>query len=70
MPHFPVNHPARPLYRVLAGLVGVYILVFGVVGRRRRPVGDPLFARDSTLGARAADQPRLRAHLGDLRGRS
>ena len=37
MAHFPVNHPARPLYRVLAGLVGLYILVFGVVGRRRRP---------------------------------
>ena len=32
MAHFPVNHPARPLYRVFAGLVGVYILVFGVLG--------------------------------------
>ncbi|MFJ8576874.1 DUF4383 domain-containing protein [Micromonospora sp. NPDC093277] len=32
MAHFPVNHPARPLYRVLAGLIGLYILAFGVYG--------------------------------------
>ncbi|SCF37511.1 protein of unknown function (DUF4383) [Micromonospora viridifaciens] len=30
--HLPVNHPARPIYRVLAGLIGVYILAFGVYG--------------------------------------
>lgn len=30
--HLPVNHPLRPLYRVLAGLIGVYVLVFGVLG--------------------------------------
>ncbi len=32
MVHLPVNHPARPIYRVLAGLIGVYILAFGVYG--------------------------------------
>jgi hypothetical protein len=30
--HFPVNHPLRPLYRILAGLVGCYTLVFGIAG--------------------------------------
>jgi hypothetical protein len=32
MAHIPINHPLQPLYRVLAGLCGVYVLVFGVVG--------------------------------------
>ena len=32
MAHFSVNHPARPLYRAFAALVGLYILVFGVIG--------------------------------------
>ncbi|MEV4488990.1 DUF4383 domain-containing protein [Micromonospora coxensis] len=53
MAHFPVNHPARPLYRVLAGLVGLYILVFGVWGVFQT-WGDPLFDRSSNwaLGLR------------------
>ncbi|MEU1751464.1 DUF4383 domain-containing protein [Micromonospora matsumotoense] len=53
MAHFPVNHPARPLYRVFAGLVGVYILVFGVLGVVQT-WGEPLFARGShwALGLR------------------
>jgi hypothetical protein len=53
MPHFPVNHPARPLYRVLAGLVGLYILVFGVWGVVET-FGDSLFDRGShwALGLR------------------
>ncbi|SCE81040.1 protein of unknown function [Micromonospora coriariae] len=53
MAHFPVNHPARPLYRVLAGLIGVYILVFGVWGVVQT-IGEPLFGRDSNwvLGLR------------------
>lgn len=42
--HFPVNHPARPIYRVLSGLVGLYILVFGVWGVAET-WGDPLFDR-------------------------
>src|SRR5258706_3048929 len=32
MSHYPVNHPLRPLYRVLSALAAIYILVFGVVG--------------------------------------
>jgi hypothetical protein len=32
MAHLPVNHPAQPVYRLLAGLVGIYILTFGIVG--------------------------------------
>lgn len=53
MAHFPVNHPARPLYRVFAGLVGVYILVFGVLGVVQT-WGEPFFARGShwALGLR------------------
>ncbi|MET8082540.1 DUF4383 domain-containing protein [Micromonospora sp. NPDC005197] len=53
MPHFPVNHPARPLYRVLSGLIGVYILVFGVWGVAET-IGDPLFDRGNhwALGLR------------------
>lgn len=30
--HLPVNHPLRRFYRVFAGLIGLYVLVFGVVG--------------------------------------
>ncbi|MGK5442321.1 DUF4383 domain-containing protein [Micromonospora sp. URMC 105] len=53
MAHFPVNHPARPLYRVIAGLVGLYILVFGVWGVFET-WGEPLFDRGShwALGLR------------------
>jgi hypothetical protein len=32
MAHNPVNHPARPIYRAIGGLVGVYLVIFGVVG--------------------------------------
>jgi hypothetical protein len=32
MAHLPVNHPARPFLRVLAVAIGLYILVFGIVG--------------------------------------
>ena len=28
--HLPVNHHLRPLYRVLAALCGLYVLVFGI----------------------------------------
>jgi hypothetical protein len=30
--HLPVNHPLRRFYRVLAGLIGLYVLVFGIFG--------------------------------------
>jgi len=32
MAHNPVNHPLRPLYRAVAGLVGLYLIAYGVVG--------------------------------------
>lgn len=49
MSHIPVNHPLQPLYRLLAGLAGVFVLVFGIVGVART-AGDPLFARgDDTV---------------------
>ncbi|MEV7227841.1 DUF4383 domain-containing protein [Polymorphospora sp. NPDC051019] len=44
MAHIPVNHPLRPLYRTIAGLVGAYVLFFGIVGVVRT-WGDPLFER-------------------------
>ena len=51
--HIPVNHPARPLYRVLAALSGLYILIFGVFGLVET-WDDPLFDRGShwVLGLR------------------
>jgi hypothetical protein len=42
--HLPVNHPLRPVYRVLAGLVGVYTLVFGIAGFAQTR-GSTLFAQ-------------------------
>jgi hypothetical protein len=53
MAHIPVNHPLRPVYRTFAGLIGAYILVFGVVGLIQT-WGDPLFDRGDvwTLGLR------------------
>ena len=32
MAHNPINHPLRPIYRLLALLAGAYLIVFGVVG--------------------------------------
>lgn len=32
MAHNPVNHQLRPLYRVLSALVGIYLILYGVVG--------------------------------------
>jgi hypothetical protein len=32
MAHIPINHPLRPLYRALSAIVGIYLIVFGVVG--------------------------------------
>jgi uncharacterized membrane protein len=53
MAHIPVNHPARPLFRLFAGLIGLYILIFGVLGVRET-WGHPLFDRGShwVLGLR------------------
>lgn len=48
MAHIPVNHPLRPFYRALAGLTGLYILMFGVVGIVRS-AGNGLFQRGDTM---------------------
>lgn len=32
MAHIPINHPLRSVYRALAFLIGLYLLVFGIVG--------------------------------------
>ena len=41
--HIPINHHLRRLYRVLTGLAGLYVLVFGIAGASRS-AGLPLFA--------------------------
>ncbi|WP_329104560.1 DUF4383 domain-containing protein [Micromonospora sp. NBC_01699] len=53
MAHIPINHPARTLYRVISGLVGLYILIFGIFGIVAT-AGQPLFGRDNdyALGLR------------------
>jgi hypothetical protein len=53
--HTPVNHHLRPLYRTLAALAGLYVLVFGIVGIVRSS-GLPAFEQDGlpwVLGLRA-----------------
>jgi hypothetical protein len=54
MAHYPVNHQLARFYRAVAGLIGAYILLFGIVGVTRT-WGDDLFAREDTwvLGLRA-----------------
>ncbi|WP_431914023.1 DUF4383 domain-containing protein [Micromonospora carbonacea] len=47
MAHTPVNHPARPIYRAIGGLVGLYFLAFGVLGLVAS-AGSDLFAQDDT----------------------
>ncbi|WP_229399863.1 DUF4383 domain-containing protein [Micromonospora okii] len=47
MAHTPVNHPARPIYRAIGGLVGLYFLVFGVLGIIAS-AGNDVFAQDDT----------------------
>lgn len=44
MSHIPVNHRLRPFYRGLAFLIGLYLLVFGIVGLIVS-WGDPFFDR-------------------------
>lgn len=48
MSHFPVNHRLRPLYRGLAVLIGLYLLVFGIIGAIAT-AGDPFFDRGDTV---------------------
>jgi Domain of unknown function (DUF4383) len=32
MAHNPVNHPAQPIWRAISGLIGLYLVIFGVLG--------------------------------------
>ncbi|NUT34525.1 MAG: DUF4383 domain-containing protein [Hamadaea sp.] len=48
MSHIPVNHRLRPLYRALAMLIGLYLLVFGIIGLIRT-WGDPFFDRGDVV---------------------
>jgi O-antigen/teichoic acid export membrane protein len=55
MAHIPINHHLQPFYRVLAGLCGLYVLVFGIVGLVQTR-GLDTFAQDglpSVLGLQA-----------------
>ncbi|MFI7607034.1 DUF4383 domain-containing protein [Micromonospora sp. NPDC049366] len=47
MAHTPVNHPARPIYRAIGGLTGLYLVVFGALGVIES-AGNPFFAQDDT----------------------
>lgn len=47
MSHNPVNHPARPIYRAIGGLVGLYFAVFGVLGIIAS-AGNDVLAQDDT----------------------
>lgn len=53
MAHYPLNHHLRQTYRFFAGLAGLYLLLFGVIGLGRT-WGDPFFHRGSdwVLGLR------------------
>jgi hypothetical protein len=55
MSHMPINHKLLPLYRTLAAICGLYILVFGIVALART-TGFSTFAQDglpTVLGLRA-----------------
>ncbi|MFJ6195091.1 DUF4383 domain-containing protein [Micromonospora sp. NPDC092111] len=47
MAHTPVNHPARPVYRAIGGLIGLYLVVFGALGAIAS-AGNDFFAQDDT----------------------
>ncbi|MGI5525377.1 DUF4383 domain-containing protein [Micromonospora sp. CA-259024] len=47
MAHTPVNHPARPIYRAIGGLTGLYLVVFGVLGIITS-TGSEILAQDDT----------------------
>jgi hypothetical protein len=32
MAHYPLDHPMRPVYRLLSGLAGLYLALFGIIG--------------------------------------
>ncbi|MDG4791819.1 DUF4383 domain-containing protein [Micromonospora sp. WMMD1102] len=48
MMHNPINHPARPVFRAIGGLIGLYLVAFGVLGFVQIGGGE-FFAQDDTL---------------------
>src|SRR5689334_10106851 len=55
MAHNPVNHPLRPLYRVVGFLAGAYLVVFGIVGMIQTS-GEPFTgANDKTVLGQGAN---------------
>jgi hypothetical protein len=48
MAHNPVNHPAQPIYRAIGGLIGLYLVIFGILGVIETSGGD-FFAQTDTL---------------------
>jgi hypothetical protein len=64
MAHYPLNHHLRRTYRFLAGLAGLYLLAFGVIGLALT-WGDPFFERgdDWALGLRVNPAAGLLAAL-------
>jgi hypothetical protein len=66
MAHMPINHPFRPLYRVVAAACGIATLVFGLVALG----GDSLLANESgaalaiLLGALTLAGAIIRTNLG------
>jgi hypothetical protein len=67
MSHFPVNHHLRPLYRALAGLAGLYVLVFGIVGVVKTG-GYGFFAQHGTPSALGLHSNRAFAILSIVAG--
>ncbi|NUR72750.1 MAG: DUF4383 domain-containing protein [Hamadaea sp.] len=48
MSHIPVNHRLRPFYRTLAVLIGLYLLIFGIIGAIQT-ADEPFFSRGDTV---------------------
>jgi hypothetical protein len=55
MAHNPVNHPLRPLYRVVGFLAGAYLVVFGIVGLIQTSGEDFTGANDKTVLGQGAN---------------
>ena len=53
MAHYPVNHPLRPLYRVVGFLAGAYLVVFGIVGMIQTS-GEPFTGNTCVAGSSLA----------------
>jgi Domain of unknown function (DUF4383) len=50
MAHIPINHPLQPVHRTLALLIGVFLIVFGIVGVTRS-TGHGFFASHEDITA-------------------